>query len=107
VTEEPNHPQSRADWIEVQFLCTDRGAHRPYPLHQAMVGPGPDDFDSLTNYTSYRPADAVSLLGGGSAYDEFYCVGCGRNPRITHEDFVALRQGHAAQRSGGFAPVHG
>jgi len=98
VTGEPNHPQSRADWIEVEFQCTSRGAHRPYPLHLAMVGPGPEDFDSLTNYTSFRPADRQSPFGGGSAYDEFYCAGCGRNTRIMHEKFVALRQGLHRER---------
>lgn len=93
MTKDPNNPQNRVDWIEVEFLCTNRGAHPPYPLHQAMVGPGPDDFDSLTNYPSFTPADRSSPFGGESAYDEFTCVKCGRNPRIKHEKFVALRQG--------------
>jgi hypothetical protein len=92
VTEEPNQPRSRSDWIEVEFVCTKSGAHRPYRLLQAMIGPGPDDFDPLTNNTSFRSADSVSLLGGGSAYDEFYCAGCGRNTRIKHDKFVALLQ---------------
>lgn len=93
MTEGPNHPQSRADWIEIEFVCTNRDKHRPYRLLQAMVGPGTDDFDELTDYTAFRRADQVSLFGGGSAYDEFYCAGCGRNPRMLHEKFVALRQG--------------
>jgi hypothetical protein len=57
-----------------------------------MVGPGPDDFDPPTNNTSFRPADRLSPFGGGSAYDEFYCAECGRNPRRKHEKFVALLQ---------------
>ena len=93
MTDEPRRTESRDSWIEIEFICTDRGEHRPYRLLQAMVGPGPDDFDPLTDNTSFRPADRQSLFGGGSTYDEFYCAGCGRNPRIKHERFVALLQG--------------
>jgi hypothetical protein len=94
VTDEPRRTENRDSWIEIKFICTDRGRHRPYPLLQAMVGPGPDDFDQLTDYTSFRPADRVSIFGGGSTYDEFYCPGCGgRNTRIMHDKFVALLQG--------------
>lgn len=93
VTDEPRRTESRDSWIEIKFICTDRGQHRPYPLLQAMVGPGPDDFDPLTDYTSFRPADRVSIFRAGSNFDVFYCAGCGRYPRIMHEKFVALLQG--------------
>jgi hypothetical protein len=91
VTDEPSHPQSRTDWIEIEFICTKRGNHRrPYRLLQAMVGPGPDGFDPLTDYTSFPPADRQSMFGGGLTYDEFHCAGCGGNFRIMHEKFVEL-----------------
>jgi hypothetical protein len=93
VTNQPRRTGSASSFIEIEFICTDRGQHRPYRLLQAMVGPGPDDFDPLTDHTSFRPADRVSLFGVGSTYDEFYCAGCGRNPRIEHEKFVELRRG--------------
>lgn len=93
MTDEPRRTDNRESWIEIKFICTDRGQHRPYPLLQAMVGPGPDDFDPLTDYTSFRPADHVSVPGAGSTCDEFYCAGCRRNPRIMHEKFVELLQG--------------
>jgi hypothetical protein len=90
VNDQSSRTENASGCIEIEFICTDRGEHRPYRLLQAMVGPGPDDFDPLTDNTSFRPADRQSLFGGGSTYDEFYCAGCGRNPRIKHERFVAL-----------------
>ena len=80
MTDEPRPTESRDSWIEIKFICTDRGQHRPYPLLQAMVGPGPDDFDQLADYTSFRPADPVSIAGAGSTYDEFYCPGVAGTP---------------------------
>jgi hypothetical protein len=80
----------RRGWIEIEFVCTNTGAHRPYRLLQAMIGPGPLDFDPLTYDTSFRPADRETLFLGGRTFDEFYCAGCGRNPRIGHAKFVRL-----------------
>ncbi len=93
MTEEQGRTGSRSSWVEIEFICTNRGRHRPYPLLRAMVGPGPDDFDPLTDNTSFRRADQLSTFGGESTYDVFFCAGCRRNPRILHEKFVALRQG--------------
>jgi hypothetical protein len=93
VTDQPPSAASRSSFIEIEFICTNRRKHRPYSLLKAMVGPGPDDFDELTDYTAYRRADRVSMFGAESAYDESDCPGCGRNPRMMHEKFVKLRQG--------------
>lgn len=34
---------SASSFIQIEFIRTNRGKHRPYRLLRAMVGPGPDD----------------------------------------------------------------
>jgi hypothetical protein len=69
MTEEAQCPDHGHRFIEFDFICTDRGQHRPYPLLRAMVGPGADDFIPMSEYTSFRPAGRESLFGGASGYD--------------------------------------
>ena len=81
---------------ELRIVCTDRGQHRKHALARILVGPGLTDFltasdnDLSESDKSFRAAGRMTYLGEVPEYDEFRCVGCGRNPRIDHETLVGL-----------------
>lgn len=58
-----------------------------------MVGPGPDDFDALSEETSFRPAGRASITGGAATYNTFFCAKCGRNTQLGVEKFGKLLRG--------------
>ena len=79
---------------ELGIVCTDRGHQRTYALARVLVGSGLTDFVQVSDSDkSFRAAGRMTFLGEVPEYDEFRCVGCGRNPRIDHETLVGLLRG--------------
>jgi len=88
LTDQPRRTENASSFTEFDFICTDKGRHRPTPLLKAMIGPGPDDFRAVGEYPSYHPAGRESILGWAPSSHRLVCARCGWDFRRTHENLL-------------------
>ena len=62
MTDQPRRTENASSFTEFDFICTDKGRHRPTPLLKAMIGPGPDDFRAQERAVVGAPAPALVNL---------------------------------------------
>lgn len=90
--DEPGSGQGRGSFTEFDFVCTDKGQHRPFPLGKVMFRPGFDELIVVSEHSSFRAAGRASVFGGAPGYHDIKCVNCGRNPRIEDQKLVECVQ---------------